>query len=887
MIPAGQKRTKIRAPRKISVLGGANSADSQVDYEASWGLLANAIAQIQHKNVSNLSYEQLYRKAYTLVLKKFGERLYNDVASAIGVHLRERQRELVKITEARTFKMTWKEDFLKAAVAEWAEHLQSMKFISDVLMYLNRVYVKECRKLLVYDMGVVLFDMNVIRHNNFYVCKTLVVIVIDEITKARRGQVITTRSYLQQILAMFEMLTNDEPNVAASVPGAPVGDSIYSEHFEIAFLEQSRQFYSALADEIMSSMSGTRYLADTLKFMNDEEKRIAYLLPQKTSVKVVHMMNNIMIKERLDKMVLLPAAQQGLMFWLDPLVSRVKDSVSSKGTSSSASHLPQSLNELRTFYILVERVDPDKKLLKVRLKEALIKTGLQFVEFITKHLEQQQQQQQQQSAAPPKKVSVSTSSATFATLWIDMILEFNNELAVAIKTCFNGDADIAHTIYEAFREFINTSNQPTKRSAIAPSTNAPELLSVFMDSQIKQLVKSSGAKRVTSDQNASVDETQDFLHKAISFLRFIKDKDAFEAHYANHFAKRFLNSKGSSSIVSGVDARYNGDIEELVIAKLGEELGSATMEKIIKMKKDVKSSGDLTMEWKNHVGSHKLSTIELELKVCHVSDWPKSMTRDYKSFATTNGQIGFIWPNQVRETIRTFEEYWLTGKKNDNKSLFWCPKFGSMDLRITYPSRTYDINLSTYAGVIMLLFGPQSSDPDETPVSAFDQKRELTYEEILELTNIPEADLKRQLQSIAVAPRSRLLVKVPMSKEIQSGDRFSLNSKFKSPTTKVKVLTVSSGSAKSEKKTEKAEESEEVKANIEEGRKHLVNAAVVRIMKSRQTITHNELVAELVKQLHGRFQPSTVLIKQRIEDLIEKEYLKRDNDQMGVYHYIA
>lgn len=883
MIPAGQKRTKIRAPRKISTLGSSSSADSQLDYDASWGLLANAIAQIQHKNVSNLLYEQLYRKAYTLVLKKFGERLYNDVAGAIGDHLRQRQRQLVQITETKQFKASWKEDFLKAAVSEWSEHLQLMKFISDVLMYLNRVYVKECRKLLVYDMGVVLFDINVIRHDNFAVGNMLIDIVIDEFTSSRKGHVITTRLYLQQVLAMFEMLSNDEPNVAASVPGAPTGDNVYLDHFERAFLALLQQFYLALAHEIMLLMLGSRYLQDTLKFINDEEKRIAYLLPQKTATKIIHMMNNYLIKERLDKVVTFPASQQGITYWLDPLVSKVRDTLGSS-TSASAQHVADSLTELKIFHTLAERIDPDKKLLKVRLKEALIKIGLQFPDYVTKHLEQQQQQQQQTSDAP-KKVSVSTTSATFATLWIDMILNFNNELNTALKSCFNGDADIAHTIHEAFRDFINRLNQPTKKLTIGPSTSAPELLSIYMDSQIKQLLKLLGSKRVTLDLNASVDETQDFLHKSLSFLRFIKDKDAFEAHYANHFAKRFLNSKGSSSIVLGVDARYNGDIEELVIAKLGEELGSATMEKIIKMKKDVNSSGDLTMEWKNHANSHKLPTIELELKVCHVSDWPKSMTKDYKSFANTNGQIGFIWPNKIRETIRTFEEYWLTGKKNNNKSLFWCPKFGLMDLRITYPSRTYDINLSTYAGVIMLLFGPQTSDSDEAP---FERKQELTYEEIRELTNIPESDLKRQLQSIAVAPRLRLLVKVPMSKEIQSGDRFMLNDKFKLPTTKVKVLTVSLGSAKLEqKKTEQAEESEEVKANIEEGRKHLVNAAVVRIMKSRQTVSHNELVAELVKQLHGRFQPLTVLIKQRIEDLIEKEYLKRDSEQIGVYHYIA
>ena len=44
--------------------------------------------------------------------------------------------------------------------------------------------------------------------------------------------------------------------------------------------------------------------------------------------------------------------------------------------------------------------------------------------------------------------------------------------------------------------------------------------------------------------------------------------------------------------------------------------------------------------------------------------------------------------------------------------------------------------------------------------------KELTYEEILELTGIPEPELKRHLQSIAVAPKLRLLVKVPMSKDV-------------------------------------------------------------------------------------------------------------------------
>ena len=59
------------------------------------------------------------------------------------------------------------------------------------------------------------------------------------------------------------------------------------------------------------------------------------------------------------------------------------------------------------------------------------------------------------------------------------------------------------------------------------------------------------------------------------------------------------------------------------------------------------------------------------------------------------------------------------------------------------------------------------------------------------------------------------------------------------------------------------------------------------ILKSRQSIKHNDLIEELLKQLSNRFQPLIILIKQRIEDLIDKEYLKRDTDDRNLYHYIA
>ena len=74
---------------------------------------------------------------------------------------------------------------------------------------------------------------------------------------------------------------------------------------------------------------------------------------------------------------------------------------------------------------------------------------------------------------------------------------------------------------------------------------------------------------------------------------------------------------------------------------------------------------------------------------------------------------------------------------------------------------------------------------------------------------------------------------------------------------------------------------------VEEDRRHLVEASLVRIMKARKTLHHNDLIAEVTKQLSVRFTPSPQFIKKRIESLIEREYLERTKKDYRVYQYVA
>uniref|UniRef100_A0A183ATG7 Cullin_Nedd8 domain-containing protein n=1 Tax=Echinostoma caproni TaxID=27848 RepID=A0A183ATG7_9TREM len=82
-------------------------------------------------------------------------------------------------------------------------------------------------------------------------------------------------------------------------------------------------------------------------------------------------------------------------------------------------------------------------------------------------------------------------------------------------------------------------------------------------------------------------------------------------------------------------------------------------------------------------------------------------------------------------------------------------------------------------------------------------------------------------------------------------------------------------------------ERQETRARADENRRYVIEATIVRVMKARKTLGHGQLVVEVIEQLKSRFVPTPVMIKQRIESLIEREFLARMEDDRRVYRYLA
>lgn len=801
-------RSKIRPPRRLRLAEGSTQ-----DFNQLWQYLATAFTQIQTKDISHLLYEQLHRRAYLLVIQKLGGQLYDKVSALILDHLVERRKHVLQLEPTRG------EEFVKQVLNEWDHHLQAMRYISDILMYLDRNYAKENKRLLIYDLGIQLFKTHFIAFNNHEVGHRVIEVAVDEIIKSRQGQVITLTVLITRSIAMMELFVETLGSELIYTE-----ETYYINEFEPQLLARTETFLYGLSLKYAQANDGTTYVEEISRFIREEDARVMSYLPIRTGTrtKLESLMNNVLINDQIDTQMNLPGEAGGLPHLLEAIAAVVI-----KPGSTIVNY-----GYFGLLFQLFLRVCDDYKLLCMRLRDAIGDLGFKLME-VCKEL----------AGADGKKLLASA----YAVKWVEMVLRLRVELLKLWEKSFDRNQHLEIALTEAIKDVVNRT--PKK----AVTSLAPETLSVYIDHHIKQSQKQATTAGGTA--------FQEMVDNFVKFLGYIRDRDAFEVHYANHFAKRFLNSKLGALAA----------IEEMVLAKLAEEMGVSSLNKVVKMNVDIKSSRDFSEEWK-----HTQPAVDLEVKICNAQDWPQLMTKDYQ-------QLTVIWPLAIRQLLRQFEEFWRQeGKRNENKSLHWTAKFGSVDMRITYPLRTYEFNLATYAAIIMLLFAPQSSDDEGVPVLAFDEARELTFHEIKELTGIPDSDLRRHLQLIAVAPRLRLLVKVPMTKDVRDDDKFRLNSGFKLPSVKVKVLTVLGSSSLLSKK-----ELAEVDRAIVEGRKLEVNAAIVRVMKSRRLVKHNELLADLIKLLTLRFRPQVVMVKQQIEDLIEREYIKRDEEDRNMYHYLA
>ena len=103
----------------------------------------------------HLSFEDMHRSAYMLVLHNMGDFLYSGVVDMVREHL----ADLATIAAQNgTFdNEEGVEDPFHILQHLWKRHIKSMMFIRDILMYMERYYVVRNQKVPICVMGQICF----------------------------------------------------------------------------------------------------------------------------------------------------------------------------------------------------------------------------------------------------------------------------------------------------------------------------------------------------------------------------------------------------------------------------------------------------------------------------------------------------------------------------------------------------------------------------------------------------------------------------------------------------------------------------------------------------------------------------------------------------------
>ncbi|KAJ6109956.1 hypothetical protein N7486_002191 [Penicillium sp. IBT 16267x] len=269
------------------------------------------------------------------------------------------------------------------------------------------------------------------------------------------------------------------------------------------------------------------------------------------------------------------------------------------------------------------------------------------------------------------------------------------------------------------------------------------------------------------------------------------------------------------------------EAEKEMLVLLKKECGSGFTHNLESMFKDMDVARDEMAAYNSmqkQLDRNQRLPMDLNVSVLSAASWP------------TYPDVPVQVPPSILNALRSFEKF------DHNKHT--GPRF---------PKGDKELVVSSFQAIMLLLFNDAEGES-------------LRYKEIQEQTGLSDPELKRTLQSLACA-KYRVLTKKPKGKEVESTDEFSYNAGFADAKMRIKINQVQLKETKEENKTTHE------------------RAAIVRIMKSRKTITHSELIAEVIEATLSRGQLQPPDIKININKLIERDYMERV--EPNSYSYVA
>ena len=415
--------------------------------------------------------------------------------------------------------------------------------------------------------------------------------------------------------------------------------------------------------------------------------------------------------------------------------------------------------------------------------------------------------------------------------YVESLCELKQKCSFFIKESMYNNEKVEHIVKNLFEKVVNQNRQ-------------------FLFSFVK-LVHDEIKLNQKLRSNAKI---KDFLDKFFTIFKLINDKDLFENEYRKCLSKRLIRN---ASMIKEMEVDFYRIMKK--------ESGSSYVKKIENMMHDIFNSQTINFDFSLNNKKNNINLgLDFYIKVVSQDNWPleKHLILNFSSEQNKNKELTNAsynikgLPESISKCIKEFTSFYYG--KFTNRFISFVPELSWAELFVRLNSKTYTFIVSTQQLILLMLYN---------------SKKEYEIEKIKELTDFTDDKLIETY--LPLIKNNVLLLK---------NNKLSLNISFISKESKMNLNYKCKDKTKAKEEDKK---DKEVSHFILEDRKYQIDASIIHVLKKYRKLSFDDLKNKVTLEVKNYFIPEITLLKQRLDNLIDRNFIERDQNNLDTYIYIA